>query len=94
MTEKSEEQVAKEKAAVDSLRNVRANMATAFERIETLERALRTAIDHMNEHLKWVSPSVYGFEGGSGNGKSCQSIIRDHIAAAAKVVGPLTPPQT
>lgn len=41
MTEKSEEQIDREKAAVASLKGAKSNMAAALERIETLESALR-----------------------------------------------------
>lgn len=45
MTDITEEKVARDKAAVDAMRNAKANMDYALTRISTLERALKDARD-------------------------------------------------
>lgn len=84
MTEKTEEQVAKEKAAVDSMRNAKANMEATLSRIGTLERALSTAISHMRGHKDYVPTSAHLY---GATGKTLHATIDEHIAEAARALG-------
>lgn len=77
MTEKTEEQIAREKAATDSLRNAQSNIRHSLDRIDTLEQAIRVALNHMNQHVRFVGSEAYVYEGK----KSHQQIVREHIAA-------------
>lgn len=58
-----EEKLAREKAAVDSMRNAKANMDQALDRIATLERALSTAADRMQRFKGYVGSHAYVYAG-------------------------------
>lgn len=59
MTEKSEEQIAKEKEAIDRMRGAQAAMKAALDRIADLERALVAARDDLTRCKAYVGPSTY-----------------------------------
>lgn len=54
MTDKTEAQIEREKQAVVAMANAKSNMATALERIATLERALSSANDHLGRMKYYV----------------------------------------
>lgn len=59
MTDKTEEQIAREKAAIEAMKNAKANMAVALDRVATLERALDNAIAVLRWTKSHVGPSAY-----------------------------------
>lgn len=59
----AEEKMAREKAAVDSMRNAKANMDQALDRIATLERALSAAADRISRFKGYVGSHVYVYQG-------------------------------
>ncbi len=63
MNDKSKEVIAKEKAAIDAMRNAKANMATALERIETLERGIGALILSANIAKKRLLDGAYDYKG-------------------------------
>lgn len=65
MSERTEEQVARDKAAIESMRHAKSNMDTALKRIETLEWAVKNAIDALKRAKADISPSVYCYPTGS-----------------------------
>ena len=82
--EKTEEQVERERLAVDAMRNAKANMTSALGRIATLESELKAAALSTTRLGEYISPSVYPY----GNDKtSCQNTAKEAVARIAKVVG-------
>lgn len=81
---KSDEQIAKEKAAVDAMKGAQANMTKALDRISTLERALSTASSNISRLKSYIAPGAYTYD--STNRKTCTSEADDAIAAIAKVL--------
>lgn len=63
--DKTEEQVARDKAAVDAMKNAKANMDSALKRIETLELMLNRAIGDLRRAKSDISPTVYCYPNGS-----------------------------
>lgn len=85
MTDKTEEQIAKEKAAVDAMRNAKGNMETALARISTLEIKLRGASQFISGLKDHVGPMSITMQGD--NRLYVKDTIQDEIAAIAKVLG-------
>jgi hypothetical protein len=83
MVEKTEEQIAADKAALDAMRNARAHMNGAISRIETLESALRSAVHGLREAKGFTPSSAYVY----GGAKSVHDKIDEAIAAANKALG-------
>jgi len=82
-TQKSDEQIAKEKAAVEAMRNAKANMESALARISDLEAALRSALDCI-KRFKGYTPSTAYIYGGQ---ETIHSEIDKSVAAILKRVG-------
>lgn len=88
MTEKTEEQIAKEKTAVDAMRNARGNMDAAIRRIETLEFGLKQAVDALKRAKGLISASVYIYgTDGRGGQVSAHAAIEGDIASAQAKLG-------
>jgi len=83
VTEVSEEKIARDKAAVDAMRNAKSNMDAALARISTLETALAYARDNLSRVKGYISPNVYTY-GAQG---TVHAAIDDMIAHAAKALG-------
>lgn len=58
-----EERIAKEKAALESMRNAQSNMRYAIERISTLETALAVAIESLESYSKYIPSRSYTYRG-------------------------------
>jgi hypothetical protein len=78
MTDKTEEMLAKEKAAVDAMRNAQANMSNAIKRIETLERAFISFISNAEVALKHIPESGYLYRSET----TCRDSFKTDIAKA------------
>jgi hypothetical protein len=85
MTDKTEEKIAQERAAVEAMRNAKSNMAATLARIETLERALESAKQSIARLKGYIAPCVYTYPV-SGNSRTCTSEADDAIAAISKVL--------
>lgn len=83
MTEQTEEQIAKTKAAIDAMRNAQKNMGTALSRIDELESALKTASNTISRLKGFISPNVYQY----GGSETCVKEADKAISAIAKVLG-------
>lgn len=85
MTDATEEKIARDKAAVDAMRNAKSNMDAALARISALESALQNARDHLLQSKGYIAAGVYTYPGQS------QSTVHDridgYIAAANKALG-------
>lgn len=86
MAEKTEEQIAKDKAAVLAMKNAQSNMGAALNRIEDLERALRGASSAIGQLKGYISPSVYTYPS-NGNSQTCHAAADSAIAHIAKALG-------
>lgn len=84
MTDQTEEQIAKNKAAVDAMRNAQKNMGSALNRIEDLERALKSASATISALKGYISPNVYQY---GSNSEKCTDVADRAIAAIAKALG-------
>lgn len=82
MTEKTEEQLLREKLAVDAMRNAKSSMVGALERIATLEHALRGASSAIRVLKGYIAPDVYIY--GNAN-KKCVTVADEALAEIAKV---------
>lgn len=80
--EKTEEQIAKEKSAVDSMRNAQSNMKAVL-RVDALECALRRAVDNLRSAKKFVPEHGYVYNGQ----KSLHSLLDEQADAAARALG-------
>lgn len=85
MMDKTDDQIARERASVEAMKNAKANMATVLDRVETLERALESAKGTMSVLKGFIAPSAYTCPVG-GNSRKCTDIADDGIAAIAKVL--------
>lgn len=84
MTDKTEDQIAKEKSAVDSMKNAKANMATAIDRIETLETMLRAAKSELRSMKNYVGQSAVSSS--AGDRMTVHQVIDHTIARIDKVL--------
>ena len=84
MTEKTEEQIAKEKAAVEAMRNARANMDAALSRIVTLESALSAARDDLTRTKQYIGAGAYTY--GDNNRQTVHAYIDTMIVRASKAL--------
>jgi hypothetical protein len=85
-TDKSEEQIAKEREAVEAMRNAKANMSAALDRISSLEGALKATIDNLGRARGYISPSVYTYPV-SNSSLTVHAQINGWIAAAQAKLG-------
>lgn len=86
MSEKSEEQIANERAAVDAMRNAKANMTAALDRISTLEKALTSAQYSLSNIKQYIANGAYTYPSDSSRAKKCHDVVDDAVAAIAKVL--------
>lgn len=86
MAEKTEEQLVKERDAVEAMRNAKANMSSALDRIQTLESALKLTIDNLGRARNYISSSVYTYPV-SGKNELVHTQIDLWIAAARAKLG-------
>lgn len=85
MTDKTEEQIAKDKAAVDAMKNAKANMDATLSRVSALENALGRAINDLRRAKQDISPNVYCYPSDN-NRTTVHSRIDAEIALLAKVL--------
>lgn len=83
--EKTEQQIARERAAVDAMKSAKSNMTEALGRIETLERALLSAQAAIGTLKGYIAPQVFTYPV-SGNSRRCTEVADDAMAAIAKVL--------
>lgn len=81
--QKSDEQIAKEKAAIDAMKNAKANMDTALARIADLEYALGKAISEIKRFKGYVPASAYLY----GGQKTLHSEMDETVALLGKRLG-------
>lgn len=86
MTDVSEEKIARDKAAVDAMRNAKSNMDAALTRISTLEAALGRARDDLTRTKSFIGTHVYTY-GASGNQRTVHDYIDDMVSSATKALG-------
>jgi hypothetical protein len=77
-----EERVLKEKAAVEAMRNAKANMTEALARIETLERTLHSAISYTKGLQDYIPRNCYPYRGE----QTIQANITDTVAKWSAVL--------
>lgn len=81
--EKTEEQIAKDKAAVEAMKNAKSNMDAALSRISTLEYELGVARGEMTKFKSFVPKDGYVY----GGQKSMHDVMDAAIARATKALG-------
>lgn len=87
MTDRTEEQIARDKAAVDAMRNAKSNMDAALARITTLEGALKYARDNLTAAKQWVSPNCYTYTGSGRDQRTVHAFVDEAVAHATKALG-------
>ena len=83
--EKTEDQIARERASVEAMKNAKSNMATVLDCVATLERALSNASGAMSTPKGFIAPGAYTYPV-SGNSRKYTDLADDAIAAIAKVL--------
>lgn len=83
MTDKTEDQVMRDKAAVEAMRHAKANMTQVLDRIDALERALRMATERMRNLKPNIPANAYPYKGEV----SIHAQIDGYIADALKALG-------
>jgi len=86
MSDRTEEQIARDKAAVDAMRNAKSNMDAALARIATLESALTSARGDLGRAKAFIGQGAYAYPDGS-NRVSVHDYIDSMIARATKALG-------
>lgn len=85
-TEKTEEQIARDKSAVDAMRNAKSNMDAALARITDLERSLAYSVTYLSAAKGYISSNVYCYLTG-GTQQSVHQRIDAEIAQLRKTLG-------
>lgn len=85
MTDKTEEQITREKAAVDAMKNAKASMSGALDRISTLESALRSASSRIGTLKGFIAPNAYLYPTSS-TPKRCTEVADEALADIVKVL--------
>lgn len=83
MIEKTEEQIAREKASVDAMKNAKSNMDAAISRISTLESALSQSRQRIEAFKKFVPVGAYGYRSET----SLHDQMNEAMAAITKSLG-------
>jgi hypothetical protein len=86
MTDAHDEKVARDKAAVDAMRNAKSNMDAALARITTLEQALTYARDNLGRTKQYIGASNYVWSG-SNERQSVHDAIDQMVSHATKALG-------
>lgn len=84
--EKTEEQIERERAAVEAMRNAKANMTASLDRIATLETALKAAKTHILALKGHVGPGSYTYPTDSSRVR-CVDYADNAVAGINKVLG-------
>ena len=84
MTDKTEEKIAQERAAVDAMRNAKSNMDQAFARISTLESALKSASMSISGLKGYIAAGAYCYP--CDKPRKCHDLVDDAVTAIAKVM--------
>lgn len=81
-----EERIAANKAAIEAMKNAKANMGTAIDRIVQLERALGEAISGLRQAKDYISSNVYAYKLDNQNQQTVHARIDAQIASISKVL--------
>lgn len=85
MSDIDEQRVAKDKAAIEAMKNAKANMGVAINRIETLESALRMARLRLKDTKEHIGRNSYAYTS-SGPQKTVHDVIDEQLAAIDSVI--------
>ncbi|WP_283419201.1 hypothetical protein [Sphingopyxis sp. Geo48] len=85
MSDKTEDQIARERDSVKAMKNAQSNMAAVLSRVETLERALSMASSTISTLKGYIAPGAYTYPHGP-TAKRCTEVADEGIAAIAKVL--------
>lgn len=80
--EKTEEAVARDKAAIEAMKNAKSNMGIALDRIAYLERKLASAISALKQAKEDISPKVYCYKSDNERQQTVHARIDRQIADA------------
>lgn len=83
VTDKTEEQLEKERNAVDAMRNAKSNMTAALDRIATLERALETARTEFGNLKQYIPKGAFTYRGAN----TCQGLVDESVQKITKALG-------
>jgi hypothetical protein len=86
MTETPEDKAARDKAAIEAMRNAKSNMSSALDRVSILERALSDAISALRTAKEDISPKVYTYPFSSSERQTVHARIDASIANLSKVL--------
>ena len=83
MAEITDEQIAKDRAAVEAMKNARANMDASLNRIRTLENTLHDARRSIGLYKTYVPAAAYSY----GGKDRLHDVMDQSIAEITKVLG-------
>lgn len=83
--DKTDDQIARERASVEAMRNAKANMTTVLDRVATLERALSSASSTISALKAYIAPGAYTYPSSNG-ARKCHDIADEGIADIARVL--------
>ena len=83
MADITDEQIAKERAAVEAMKNARANMDASLNRIRTLENTLADARRSISHYKTYVPSAAYSY----GGQKKLHDVMDECVADITKVLG-------
>lgn len=86
MSDKTEEQIAAEKAAADAMRGAKANMEKVLSRCSSLEAALRAAAVNLRSAKKYIGEGCYTYPHSS-KPQLARDLIEEQAAAADRAAG-------
>jgi hypothetical protein len=82
----SEEKIARDKAAIDAMKNAKVNMGAALDRVAVLERTLSSAISSLRQAEENISPKVYCYQTDGQKNRTVHESIEAQIAEYSKVL--------
>lgn len=83
MTDMTEEDIARQKAAIDAMGNAKKHMSVALDRIAFLETALKNAADALARMKQFIGSGCYPYE----SRKTLHQVIDDEVAEARRKLG-------
>ncbi len=86
MTETPEDKAARDKLAIEAMRNAKSNMASALDRVTVLERGLADAISALRLAKEDISPKVYTYPFNGSERQTVHDRIDKSIANLSKVL--------
>ena len=87
MSDKDEEQIARERASVEAMKHAKGNMELVLARCATLQQALHKAHDDLGRCKDYIGKGAYAYQSSSSPNRTAHAHIDEMIAQAARALG-------